>query len=295
MDRPVFDVANDHFPIDFVPTSTSPDKAAARQELAVAMAATNVRITVCASKAPPGPPVWKPSKRKPANDNRERLSWPLIEKLRRDGLHDHAEMVERYYGLVALMEANPLQGQDPTRTDGLCYEVRSTITDGDVDKAAENGWPTASIPGGDLQHKGVRERSKAPGTASRAKQADDKTVVATQDMSVRFDERVLIAQIDNRDTLPRLRNAMGPLVGPFEDAVLGGATFGDIGEARHFKGKQAEAVGKALVMTALDTVFNEWARIAYETRKAEERAERNVERRRTQLVSRQTAFLGRAA
>lgn len=295
LDRPIFDVSNDNIPYDFVPSGIPADKAAARRQLAVAMSNAAVSITVCPPKEAPKPKQWQPSKRKPANSNRELKSWPLIEKLRRDGRDDLAYFVEVYYGLVALMEANPLQGQDPTRSDGLFYEERSTINSDDVDDAADKDWPSDEVPGGDLERKGIRERVRAPGTASRARLADEKTVTIMRDMSVRFDERALIAQIDNRDTLPRLRRAMGPLVAPFESAVLGGATFGSIGEARHFNGKQAEAAGKVLVMTALEVASNEWLLICRERLKAEDQAERNVERYRAELASRRVAFLNRAA
>lgn len=259
------------------------------------MSNTSVKITVCPPAEAPKPKQWQQQKRKPANDNRERKSWPLLEKLKRDGSDDLADFVEIYYGLAVLMEANPLQGQDPTRSDGLSYEERSTVNCDDVDEAAEKDWPSEEVPGGDLERKGIRERVKAPGTACRARQADEKTVVVMRDMSVRFDERVLVAQIDNRNTLPRLRGAMGPLVAPFESAVLGGSTFGDIGRAHRFNGKQAEAAGKVLVMTALESAFGEWRTIQSETRKAEAQAERNVERYRTELAARQTAYLRRAA
>ncbi len=295
LEKPVFDAANGSVAEDlYASTHISPEKRQAREELAVAMANSSVKITVCKPKDAPVPVRWRPT-RKPANDNRELVSWPLLDKLKRDGLHEHAEIVEQYYGLVALMEANPLQGQSPSRSDSFVCEERSSIDDDDVDVAAAANWPSKQVKGGDLERKGIRQRAKAPGTASRARQTDEKTVVVMRDMSVKFDERVLIAQIDNRNTMPRLRAALGPLVGPFEDAVLGGSTFGEIGEARHYKGKQAEAAGKVLVMTALDTVMAEWSRIREEQRRAEDQADANVERRRAVLNERQVAFLRRAA
>lgn len=296
MDKPIFDFANSIVAEDLSAPCIhqSAEKKAAREELAVAMRNSSVKITVCKPKNAPVEREWKPTRR-PANDNRELISWPLLDKLKRDGLHEHAETVEHYYGLVAIMEANPLQGQNPVRSDGFVYEERSTINDDDVDDAAAAKWPSDQVKGGDLERKGIRERDKAPGTASRARQTDDKTVVVMRDMAVKFDERVLIAQIDNRNTLPRLRAALGPLVSPFEDAVLGGSTFGAIGEARHYKGKQAEAAGKVLVMTALDTVIAEWSRIREEQRRSEDQADANVERRRAVLNERQVAFLRRAA
>ncbi len=296
LDKPIFDVANSIVAEDLYAPSLhiSAEKKAAREELAVAMAVTSVKITVCKPKNAPVEREWKP-KRRPANDNRELVSWPLLDKLKRDGLHEHAEIVEQYYGLVALMEANPLQGQSPSQADGLHAAERSTINDDDIEDAAAKDWPSDHVKGGDLERKGIRERDKAPGTASRARQTDEKTIVVMRDMAIKFSERVLIAQIDNRDTLPRLRVALGPLVSPFEDAVLGGSTFGAIGEARHYKGKQAEAAGKVLVMTALHTVINEWASIRAERQRAEDQAEANVERRRAVLNERQVAFLRRAA
>ncbi|CUW87451.1 conserved hypothetical protein [Agrobacterium fabacearum S56] len=300
MDKPVFDYSDNNLAteINHPRIHISAEKKAAREELAVAMRNSSAKITVCKPKNAPvereWKPTWKPT-RKPANDNRELISWPLLDKLKRDGMHEHAETVEHYCGLVALMEANPLQGQNPVRSDGFVYEERSTINDDDIDDAAAAKWPSDQVNGGDLERKGIRERDKAPGTASRARQTDEKTVVVMRDMAVKFDERVLIAQIDNRNTLPRLRAALGPLVSPFEDAVLGGSTFGAIGEARHYKGKQAEAAGKVLVMTALDALIAEWSRIREEQQRAEDLADANVERRRAVLNERQVAFLRRVA
>lgn len=296
MEKPAFDVANDNVSIDFYETTIPAEKTAARAELAVAMSVPGVKITVCPPQKRPVQRVWQPSERKAANHSRELLSWPLLNYLRRNGRHEDAELVERYYGLVALMEANPLQGQDIARSiDSMVEEARTDKLDvDDIDEAAASNWER-KLKSGEIAYKGVRLREKAPGTVSRAKAATEKTIVQMQDMGIKFNERALIAQIDNRGVLERLRAAMGPIVSTFEDAVLGGATFGHIGEARHFKGKQAEAVGKSLVMIGLDAMTAEWARIAYERRKDEEQAERNAERRRAQLAARQANYVRRAA
>lgn len=296
MERPIFDVANDNVTTDYnTPTTIPADKQAAREWLAVRMAETTVKATILPPKEAPKPREWKPRKKKPANDNRELVSWPLLDKLNRDGRHDDAELVEHYRGLVALMQVEPLQGQDVTRADGLGIESRSSIDDGDVDEAAAKGWGGGKVPGGNISYKEERQLVQAPGDSRQAKPTDDKTVVEMRSMSIRFNERTLVAQIDMRGVLERLRTAMGPLVAPFEDAVLGGLNFGEIGEARHFKGKQAEAAGKALVMTALDAVREEWAAFRAEERQAEEQAERNVERRRAELAAQRAAYLRRAA
>ncbi len=296
MEKTIFDAANDNAEFDFrLPNEIPADKKEARAFLREALAASSVPITVLSPSQRPVQRAWKPLPRA-ANDNREPVSWPLLDKLRRDGQHDDAEMIEHYRGLVAIMQANPLQGQDTSKAaDGLEVEERSTITDKDVDEAAANEWSVDKVGGGDLVQKGTRQLSKFSGSSGQAKQAGEKTVVRMRCMGVRFNERVLIAQIDLREVLPRLRRAMGPLVAPFEDAVLGGLTLGEIGEARHFKGKQAEAAGKALVYAALDAVREEWIAIKAEQRAAEEQADRNVERRRAELAAERTRFLGLAA
>lgn len=294
-EKPVFDVANDVTSDFAIPTTIPAEKAAARDWLAAKVSGSGVTVKVLKPKAAPKPRAWKPSKR-PANTNREIRHWPLIEKLHRDGRGEDAELVEQYHGLVALMALEPLQGQDPSfQGDGLNIEHRSSIKEDDVDDAAAAGWKSEKVAGGNIVYKGERQLTKAPGTASQARQTDDKTVVVMRDMGLRFNERNLIAQIDMRGVLPRLRQAMGPLVPAFERAALGGATFRGIGEDHHFKGKQAEAVGKALVMIALNALRNEWADIRREARAAEEQAERNVERRRRELAAERARFLGRAA
>lgn len=278
-----------------IPTTIPTEKAEAREWLAAKMSTSGVTIKVLKPKGAPKPKAWKPTKQ-PANSNQEPRHWPLIEKLHRDGRQEDAELVERYYGLVALMALEPLQGQDPSRhADGLVFETRSSIDDEDVDEAAAKGWPSKKVPGGELKFHEERRLTKSPGTASQAKATDDKTVTEMQPLGMRFNERALIAQIDMRGVLPRLRQAMGPLVPPFERAALGGATFRTIGEDWHFKGKQAEAVGKALVMIALNALSNEWADIRREVHAAEAQADLNVERRRRELAARTARYLGRAA
>ena len=298
--------ANDNFEIK---TEIPAEKIAARAMLNDLGVGASVSITVACDNAnlpvergwrgepqdAPEPKRWTPSKRKAANDNRELLSWPLLAYLHRQGRRDDAEIVENYYGLVALMEAEPLQGQAPTRSDGLTHEARSSIDKDAVDKAAAAGWPSGNVPNGSICYKEERQLVKAPGGSSRARPTDEDTKTVMRPMALRFTERTLIAQIDMRGVLPRLRAALGPLVAPFEDAVLGGMTFGSLGEARHFKGKQAEAAGKALVMAAIDAVTNEWAKINYERRKAAEQAERNVDRRRAELAAQQASYFRRAA
>lgn len=298
MEKPVFDVANDNVPADFFLASThiSPEKIAAREALAVAMKTSSVKVTLCKPVDRPEPTEYTPGKRKAANDNREPISWPFLGSLRRAGQHEDARLIEDYRGLCAIMEANPLQGQDIARTtDSMVAEDRSDKLDlDDIEEAAAADWKKP-LKSGEIAYKGTRQRAKAPGTVGRAKSTTETTVVKMQDLSVKFSERVLIAQIDMRDVLPRLRRAMGLLVSPFEDAVLGGMTMMEIGEARHYKGKQAEAAGKVLVMTALDAVRSEWADIREGKRSAEEQADMNAERKRTILNARQIAFLMRAA
>lgn len=294
MDHHNFEAANDNVREEFpIPVEIPAEKKAARELLATAMASSSVKITVGKPQERPKPRAWKPSVRHTANDNL--LSWPLLEKLKRDGRYEDAELVEQYRGLVALMEAHPLQGQDPSRTaDGLSIANRTSFDNDDIEDAAASNFER-KLSSGEMINKGERVTTKTNGTASRARPTDDQSVVVMRPVSVRFNENTLIAQIDLAGVLPRLRKAMGPVTAPLEDAVLGGLTFKVIGEARHFKDKQAEAAGKALVMTAIDALRDEWAIIRTEQRQAEEQAERNVERRRRQIAAEQARYLGRAA
>jgi hypothetical protein len=294
LDHPKIEAANDNVRETFlVPVEIPAEKKAAREILAAAMARSNVTITVEKAKDRPKQRPWRPSVRHAANDNLQ--SWPLLEKLKRDGLHEDAELVEHYRGLVALMEAHPLQGQDPSRTaDGLSIADRTSFDNDDIEEAAARNFE-GKLSSGEMINKGERVTTKANGTASRARPTDDQSLVVMRPVSVRFNEHTLIAQIDLAGVLPRLRKAMGPVTAPFEDAVLGGLTFKAVGEARQFKDKQAEAAGKALVMTAIDALREEWATIRTEQRQAEEQAERNVERRRREIAAEQARYMGRAA
>ncbi|TIO52965.1 MAG: hypothetical protein E5X80_05055 [Mesorhizobium sp.] len=230
-----------------------------------------------------------------ANDNEE---FPLLAVLRRDKLDQHIRTVMAYRRLVALCEAQPLQGLAYSAKDGINPEHRSTNLDGvaEVDAAADAGWPSDIVAGGNIRYKEVKQLKG--GTFSlppkRAVVAIGETRLRTAPLAVKFSDRVLLSQIDSKPVLASLRSALGPLLEPFEDAVLAGQTFTSIGDREGFKVKP-DVAGKALVMRAIVAIEGAWHDIVIEHRRAAKDADKRARLRRAQLAIERARYFGRAA
>ncbi|WP_192359496.1 hypothetical protein [Mesorhizobium mediterraneum] len=234
----------------------------------------------------------------PANDNED---FPLLAVLRRDGRDDYVRLVTRYRRLVALCASNPLPGIDYGHSSGGQPEYVTQRLKGDtapevaVDAAHAAGWPCDTVPGGELRYKAVRQvKPHGETPAARAVVATEETRVRTASLAVKFNDRVLLAQIDAKPILTELRLALGPLVDPFEDAVLGARTFTAIGKARGYEVKP-DIAGKALVFEALDALDGVWHAIAVRQRRLARRAEQTALRARSRLAASQASYFGRAA
>ena len=182
-----------------------------------------------------------------ANDNED---FPLLAVLRRDGRDDFIRLVTRYRKLVALCNAQPLQGLDYGHSSGGQPEYVTQKLKGDtapevaIDAAHAAGWPDETVPGGELRYKGVRKvKPHGETPATHAVAATKETRVRTAPLAVKFNDTVLLSQIDSKPILAELRVALGPLVDPFEDAVLGARTFTAIGAARGYEVKPDVAEG----------------------------------------------------
>ena len=153
------------------------------------------------------------------------------------------------------------------------------------------------MPGGEIRYK---EAFKLKGgtyslPAQRAGVAMEENKVRNAPLAVKFNDKVLIAQIDAKPILAELRAALGPLLDPFEDAVLGGQTLTEIGDQEGIGPKGAAGAGKALVFRAMSALDGAWHDIAVRDRKKEREAEAVALRARARIAAKAAAYLGRAA
>ena len=295
-DGPVFGAANDNASLfdnpaeymdDDAPASarksTTPDeRAAARQRLQVKRDAEAKRMAAVRVKLEARQAIGDPACE--ANDNED---MPLLKTLRKAGDAGRVAMVMKYRALVALCAAEPLQGQTlPTKqVAGIESETRKLKGVAEVERAAADGFKGDRVAGGEIKYKGVRKPKggKHSAPATRRVAANDNTTASSAPVARRFNDDVLVAQIDAKPFLAELQAAMGPLLEAFEDAVLCGATLGDVGRATGATVKP-EIAGKALVFGALDALSDAWSQIAGRERRLAADAVRKVERRRRELA-----------
>lgn len=192
----------------------------------------------------------------PANDNQ---AWPLAQWLRKDGNEVLLKVAERYRAMydASIVEV-PLIGTMPE-------EAMSAPLDQRVHNRED----------GTVGYKGVR---KVKGAVGRLEGDDGTSKVIPMDEDVRAEmqkgtstfpmrprapamkkwngDRLIIAAIDSRKGIHRLQQKLGPLVEPFEDAVLHGETLSTIGEERGGP-RNAGVAGRVLVMMGLEVVQRE--------------------------------------
>lgn len=192
----------------------------------------------------------------------ESEDFPLLAVLRRDKAHGMIASVLAYRRLVALCEAEPLKGQSygDGNSNGINVEYRSTLRDGvaEVDEAKRKGFKGHQVTGGEIEYRSEVKRDQGaydiPATrklAAVAKHDGDPIVGRTESLHIKINEDTLADYIDSRPRLDRIRAALGPLLEPVEDAVLGGQTMGWIGKQDGHDGRTAEIAGKVLVYRGL--------------------------------------------
>ncbi|NIH74430.1 hypothetical protein FHV99_001637 [Ochrobactrum sp. P20RRXII] len=166
--------------------------------------------------------------------------FPLLAVLRRDKRADLIAAVLQYRQLVALCESEPLKGQSYGGADGSATVFYSNFEDGE------------------LVHSSKVRRSKAsydiPAVRVRASVINDRGEQVsgrTESMHVKLNEDTLADYIDKKPVLARIRSALGALLDPVEDAVLGGRTLEKIGRDEGFVGSSAAPAGKAIVYRGL--------------------------------------------
>ncbi|WP_065091491.1 hypothetical protein [Rhizobium leucaenae] len=193
--------------------------------------------------------------------------FPLLEALRRDENKEAIAAVLRYRKLVALCEAEPLKGLDYSKSDGgEVVRVSSLLTpEADIDEAAASGWK--EIPDGEIKQSSKIKKSKgAHATPARRTVVADNdniaagSVVKTESLHVKLTDEVLNAHVDAKPILAELRSTLGPLVEPFEDAVLGGKSYTEIGRQQGEKTQPAVG-GRILVGMAIGSISVKWQEI----------------------------------
>ncbi len=193
--------------------------------------------------------------------------FPLLEALRRDEREDLVAVVLRYRRLVALCEAEPLKGLDYSKADGgeVVRETKRLTPEADIDRAAASDWK--EIPSGEIKISTKVKKSKGSHSIPPRRTvvaANDNvasgSVIKTESLHVKITDEILNEHIDAKPILVELRSSLGPLVEPFEDAVLGGQSYSEIGKRRGEVLKPAVA-GRALVGMAIGTVSVKWQEI----------------------------------
>lgn len=206
----------------------------------------------------------------PACEQSRDEDFPLLAVLRRDKMDDAIYVVMEYRRLASICAAEPLKGMSYSNREatGLSVEYVSKKMDGvaEVNAAKKGGWKVEAVPGGEIEYDGRVRRSKGSySVAPKRKKAvyvdayfdgegGTSKVGITESLHVRVTEDVMHERIDKLPLLMRIRSALGPLVDPFEDAVIGGQTLMKIGNDRGFVGKVAATAGKAVVMEAINEV-----------------------------------------
>lgn len=193
--------------------------------------------------------------------------FPLLAVLRRDKLHHYIKIVVEYRRLVALCEAEPLKGQAYGGSEAtgmaVAYVSRRMAGIEEVNEAAAVGFPGRSVPGGEIVYETKLRKSKGAYNipAVRKKKVDvdayfegdngTSKVGITESLHIKVTEDILLERIDRAPILARIRSALGPLLEPFDDAVLGGRTLQKIGNDAGFNGRDATSAGKALVLRGI--------------------------------------------
>lgn len=211
--------------------------------------------------------------------------FPLVEALRREGREDMIATVTRYRRLVALCEAEPLKGLDYSKADGgeVVRETRRLTPEADMDAAEASGWK--EIPDGEIKVTTKIKKSRGAHAIPSKRTvvaANDNvasgSVIRTESLHVKISDEILNNHIDAKPILAELRAALGPLVGPFEDAALGGQSYSVIGRRQGEDLKPAVA-GRALVGMACGTISVKWQEIDKRERMLEAEALRRFRNR----------------
>ncbi|MBN9138863.1 hypothetical protein [Phyllobacterium sp.] len=182
-----------------------------------------------------------------ANDN---IDLPIVKLLKTEGEADFLKLVLSYRKLVRDC-AYELRGQDiPAGTSQLVHKGKLDETTGKID------YKGVKLITGKRALVATSATTATPTTAETSNPAKKKAKPVAKPWN---GDDAMNAAIDGRKTLERLHAALGPLVEPFEEAVLDSATLRDIGE-RYGCGndKAAKGGGRAMLWLALVTLQEAW-------------------------------------
>lgn len=248
---------------DVLKTPPTAQERAAGREQAKAKAADEARKMAKVRRAI----VKRQSIGDPSCRQSEGEDFPLLGALRREGRDDLIAIVIRYRRLVAVCEAEPLKGLDYSKSDGgeVVREAKKLTPEADIDAAKASNWK--DVPNGEI--KVTTKIKKSRGSYASAPKrtivaANDNvasgSVIKTESLHVKITDEILNEHIDAKPILAELRSSLGPLVEPFEDAVLGGQTYTEIGKKAGERTQPAVA-GRAIVGTAIGFISVRWQEI----------------------------------
>lgn len=189
---------------------------------------------------------------KASNDNH---GWPLLKALRQDGKDQLIAAAERYQALWHRAHTVPL---GTGSADDLFVVPRYSKKD-DPDNGTR-GTLEITHTAGDWAGGKVLPETGMMASARAVKGKLNPTRRATKRIRTDHTESIMAAILDARVMITRLHGLLGPLVEPFEAAVITGATLTEIGEAGGI-GQHAAGAGKLVVMMGLEVVAAEFQRM----------------------------------
>ncbi|WOC15395.1 hypothetical protein [Pseudochrobactrum sp. MP213Fo] len=246
-----------------LPVTIPSEKAKAREWLSVKI--NGVPVTKCPPQTAPEPKPHKPRKYETAaaNDNDP---VPLCEALMRDKRPEDAMMIRRYRSLFEIAGSPDAGRNVEVGQGGINFERRISFVNG-LEK----------------DH-GIRERKPLASTGNRNSiSTDDVPHAISAPLCIAGGEDSIIAYMDAKVVIGRLRAALGPLLTVFEEAAIDCETLTAIGERQGFKGKQASAAAKAPIYMAVDTLRDAWRLLNKEMTAAAKEADRKVQIRRREV------------
>lgn len=176
----------------------------------------------------------------PANDNQ---AWPLAHQLRKEGNDVLLAVAERYRAIYDAATANvQLMG--------------TSLAGDDLYNLAERSYTQDD---GTVVSLGVRKARPKKDEKTKGANPDKKPVTfkprnPAPTRSAWNGDAMINAAIDSRRLLHDMQKALGPLLEPFENAVLHGETLSAIGEAKGGNTVSSGPIGRAYVMDGLQII-----------------------------------------
>ena len=173
----------------------------------------------------------------------ESMGWPLAKALLAEGSHDLLKYAMRYRQIELSANNEAVLGGTNSPVDMLQIDQRTWIK-----------------PNGEVAYTGVRKLTSAQCIgdipAAQKTRTSDQTMRAAAPVPKKWNgDAKVIDHIDDCRRLELLRAALGPLVEPFEAAVVYGETLESVGRsigAGSLRG--AQITGKAVVVMCLGIV-----------------------------------------